>query len=51
MRNDEEKAVQLSRNCRIKRITEINFSNAFQINSEVHDLIIKSSKISQHKFS
>ena len=45
MRNNEEKVVQLSHNCRVNCMTEIDFLNAFQTDFEIHDLIMKLLKI------
>ena len=51
IRNDDDKAVHLSRNCRVDRMIEVKFLNVFQMKSKVYDLIIKILKISQHKSS
>ena len=52
VRNDRDQAIQISRNFRLGRITELDFSNAFQISTEdvdsVKHLAAKESK-SIHK--
>ena len=46
IRNDENKVVQLSRNCRVDRMIEVNFLNVFLMKLKMHDLVIKSFKAS-----
>ena len=52
VRNDEDKTVHLSRNCRVDRMTEVDFSNVFLMKSEMHNLVMKSLKtFSEYKSS
>ena len=41
IRNDENKIIKVLRNCRLKRITEVEYSNVYQITNEVMKLAIK----------
>ena len=47
VKNDNDKIVQISRNCRVKRIIELDFSNVFQMhvdeNNDVVELAMRKS--------
>ena len=44
--NNKNKIVHLFHNCRVDRMTKVDFLNVFQIKSKIYDLIIKSFKSS-----
>lgn len=44
IRNDEEKFIKISRNFCLRRVMKIDFSNVYQMNSEVMNLIMRKSE-------
>ena len=50
IRNEKDKIVKISRNFRLEKLMKLDYSNAFLINHDLFDLVIRNSK-SQHKIS
>ena len=50
VRNDDKQIVKISRNYRLDYLTEFDYSNAFFVNDDNVDLIMKASRIT-HKIS